>query len=164
MAKKNAGGRPTKFSKSLADTICTAVMEGYSIRHICRDEKMPARSSVYKWLAENTEFSDQYAKAAAVRADELFDEMFDIADDGSNDFYGKGDNPDEPDYFEYRGEHVTRSRLRVDTRKWALSKMMPKKYGDKLGLEHEFGEQASQIMTALASGRGRAGKRQKPKS
>ncbi len=29
-------------------------------------------------------------------------------------------------------EHIQRSRLRVDARKWLMSKMAPKKYGEKL--------------------------------
>ena len=31
-------------------------------------------------------------------------------------------------------EAVQRSRLRVDARKWLMSKLMPKKYGEKLEL------------------------------
>ena len=33
------------------------------------------------------------------------------------------------------GEAIQRSRLRVDTRKWILSKMVPKKYGTKVTAE-----------------------------
>ena len=73
---------------------------------------------------------DQYAKARELQADTIFDEMFDIADDGSNDWMLKKSGDDEIEVLNH--EHVQRSRLRIDTRKWALARMAPKKYGEKL--------------------------------
>lgn len=107
-------GRPSTFSEELTTVILTRVMAGESLRKVCDTEGMPARSTVHLWLAAHSEFSDQYARACEIRAEHLFDEMFDIADNE------KGD--------------ATRDRLRVDTRKWALSKMNPKKYSDKTTL------------------------------
>ena len=57
------------------------------------------------------------------------DEMLDIADDGTNDYYfGKDDQPI------VDSDHIQRSRLRIETRKWLSSKLKPKKYGEKLQL------------------------------
>jgi hypothetical protein len=58
--------------------------------------------------------------------------MIDIADDGSNDFMTitKGDISYEVENKEW----TSRSKLRVETRKWAASKLKPKKYGEKLDL------------------------------
>jgi hypothetical protein len=123
-------GRPTTFTQELATTIVARIMGGESLRAICRDELMPARSTVHLWLATNESFSDQYARACEIRAEELFDEMFEIADDGTNDWMirGSGENATEV----VNGENVQRSRLRIDTRKWALARMNPKKFGDKI--------------------------------
>lgn len=98
---------------------------------------MPARSTVQSWLAKHEEFSDQYARACQIRQEELFDEIFEIADDGSNDWMDRqvGDQTVEV----VNQEAIQRSKLRIDTRKWALSKMNPKKYGEKLDLNHEGG-------------------------
>lgn len=63
----------------------------------------------------------------------MFEDMFDIADDGTNDWV-KRDGADV-----LNSEHVQRSRLRIDTRKWALARMSPRKYGDKIGVEHSGG-------------------------
>ena len=63
----------------------------------------------------------------ASRADAMFEDMIDIADDGRNDYIVNGDGEER-----FNTEHVQRSRLRLDTRKWMLSKMLPKKYGDKI--------------------------------
>ena len=119
MAKKKEEvqtGRPSTFSEELATAILTRIMAGESLRKVCDSEGMPARSTVHLWLAADSGFSDQYARACEIRAEHLFDEMFDIADNE------KGD--------------ATRDRLRVDTRKWALSKMNPKKYSDKITAQH----------------------------
>ena len=59
----------------------------------------------------------------------MFEEILDIADDGSNDYMEtKGG-------YKINSESIARSRLRIDARKWIMSKMQPKKYGDKLELE-----------------------------
>jgi hypothetical protein len=124
------GGRPTTYAPEIAETILIGVMAGRSLRDICRGGDMPARSTVHLWLAKNKPFSDQYARACEIRAEELFDEMFEIADDATNDWMirGSGENATEV----VNSENVQRSRLRIDTRKWALARMNPKKYGDRI--------------------------------
>ncbi len=62
-----------------------------------------------------------------MQADALFDEALEIADDASGDWTKDAKGNKVLDH-----EHVQRSRLRVDTRKWAAGKMAPKRYGDKL--------------------------------
>lgn len=123
--------RPTDYNEDVASTICARMAEGESLRSICRDPSMPALSSVFLWVSKHSEFSEQYKLAMAARADAMFEEMFDIADDGQNDWMEIQDKEGDCIGWKMNGEHVQRSRLRIDTRKWALSKMMPKKYGDK---------------------------------
>lgn len=128
----NPEGRPTTFTKDLADEICARLAEGKSMRTVLKADNMPAMSTVFKWLRENNEFSEQYARAKEESADALVDEMLEIADDGSNDLMTieKGDTS-----YEMENKEVTnRSKLRVETRKWIASKLKPKRYGDKLDL------------------------------
>ena len=120
--------------KEIFNTILARMMEGQSLSEICRADDMPARSTVNLWLASDPELSDKYARAAEVRADVLFDELMDIADDGTNDWMERKTADGSTGETVLNGEHVQRSRLRIDARKWALSKMQPKKYGDKLEL------------------------------
>lgn len=95
---------------------------------------MPADSTVRLWVADDVEgFSAQYARARDTGLDTMADSMLDIADDGSNDWVESND-PDNPGY-RLNGENVQRSKLRVDARKWYLSKLAPKKYGDKTSME-----------------------------
>ncbi len=106
--------------------ICARMSEGESLRSICRDDSMPDKSTVFRWLAAHAEFRDQYARAREARTDAMAEEILEISDDGSNDTY-------EVDGREVTNQDViARSRLRVDTRKWLMARMAPKKYGDRL--------------------------------
>lgn len=131
--QKNPVGRPTKYSQELALSICSRIAGGESLRDICSDPNMPNRSSVHLWIIEHKEFSDQYEISCNIRAENMADELFEIADDGQNDFMEK-ENKDGSTYTTLNSENIQRSRLRTDVRKWYLSKIMPKKYGDKLDL------------------------------
>lgn len=94
-------------------------------------EGMPSVQTVLKWLRKDMGgFVAQYARAKEEQADFMVEEMIDIADDGTNDYMTitKGDIS----YNVEDKEVTSRSKLRVETRKWAAAKLKPKKYGDKL--------------------------------
>lgn len=124
--------RPTKYTKNIGRKICSRIAEGESVRRIVKDKKMPASSTIYRWLLddERKEFWEQYAKARNIQAEQMFEELLEIADDGSNDWMEKHDEDNAG--YSFNGEHFQRSRLRIDTRKWFLSKIVPKKFGDKI--------------------------------
>ena len=109
-------------------------MDGESLRSICLSEDMPDRKTVFNWLHRNTEFFHQYARAREVQAEVWADEINDIADDSTNDYVTRTKR-DGSEYEEFNAEAVMRARLRVDSRKWLLSKLLPKKYGDKVQTE-----------------------------
>jgi hypothetical protein len=127
-------GRPTDYTVELAAEICGRLAMGESMRTVCKDECMPAASTVFLWLAKHEGFSEQYVIAKEQSAEAIADEMFDIADDGSNDWM-LAHFKDGSEGWKLNGEHVQRSRLRVDIRKWYLSKIKPKKYGEKISQE-----------------------------
>lgn len=104
------------------------------MRSVCRDESMPSARTLFTWMRVHPEFLQQYTRAKEESADALSDEMIDIADDGSNDWMERKNAEGENIGWQVNGEHVQRSRLRVETRKWIASKLKPKKYGDKLAL------------------------------
>lgn len=62
-SEKKKVGRPSSFMQEVADDICTLLAQGESLRKICERPGMPAMSSVFKWLKENQQFSEQYARA-----------------------------------------------------------------------------------------------------
>ena len=107
--------RPTDYTPELAAKICALMADGKSLRSICERESMPFKSTVFRWLAERKEFRRKYAHATVARADLFAEDIIEIADDASND----------------SATVIARARLRVDTRKWLMARMAPKKYGGK---------------------------------
>lgn len=97
-----------------------------ALRHVQMSQR-----TFYDIIDQSDEYKQKYARATQLRADALFDEIIQIADDPSGDFTFKDDGSIGIDH-----ENIQRSKLRVDARKWALSKMMPKKYGDRVTNEH----------------------------
>jgi len=128
-------GRPKYWTDELKKNAIDIVLhkiseESKSLRSILdskRDKKiLPSRRVFNEWLSEDANLSTQYAHACELRAENIFDDILDIADDTSRDkrVTDAGEVAD--------NEVIQRSRLRVDARKWYLSKLSPKKYGDKL--------------------------------
>lgn len=100
---------------------------------------MPSASSVYLWLSKHQSFSDNYAKAQVDRATAMAEEILEISDDAT------GDAIVQDQRIVPNSVSVARDRLKVDTRKWLLSRMDPKRYGDKVTQEHTGGIEVSQI-------------------
>lgn len=132
-------GRPSIFTPELSRAICDRLSECESLRSICRDEGMPDRVTVFRWLAADEEFRSQYALAREIQAENMVEEIIEISDDGTNDWMerqstsekGAGVNTG----WVLNGEHVQRSRLRVDSRKWVAANLAPKKFGNKVATE-----------------------------
>jgi hypothetical protein len=119
----------TKYTKEIGEAICLGISQGHSLRKICNSSDIfPAVSTVCLWAITNDEFAEQYARARRIQAELLADEIIALSDDDSKDVSGELQMPN--------GVAVQRSRLSVDTRKWYLSKVLPKVYGDKVLNEH----------------------------
>ena len=115
---KRKTGRPSKYSDEMAEKICEKIANGRSLRSICAEDGMPTTSTVCKWLIENKDFSEQYARARDKQADYFAEEIIEIADSA-----------------EAESAAVAKAKLQIDARKWAASKIAPKKYGDKQELD-----------------------------
>ena len=121
------------------EEIINRISSGESLRSILpyqnRSEHLPHIGTFLRWVSEDEKLSEHYARAMEIRADIMFEEMLEIADDGSNDFMTitKGDK----EYEVENKEWVNRSKLRVDARKWILARMTPKKYSERLITENK---------------------------
>lgn len=107
-------GRPTDYTKDMADKICEKIANGRSLRSICAEDGVPPMKTIYRWLEANEEFRHQYARARDKQADYFAEEIIEIADSA-----------------EAESAAVAKAKLQIDARKWAASKIAPKKYGDK---------------------------------
>ena len=110
---------------SIFAIVCKRIEEGEAVRNILKDKDMPSTSTFFMWLDSDDSKSKQYARAKEVYADKMFDDLVLIADSTSNDVYQNEKGEDQVNH-----DVIQRDRLRIDTRKWTLSKLNPKKYGD----------------------------------
>ena len=121
-------GRLSTFDHTIAARICERMAQGESLRKICESPGFPSESTVRTWAVDDREgFAAQYARAREAQMDALAEEILAIADDTSNDVIIDDEGNERTNH-----EVVARSRLRVDARKWLMSKIAPKKYGDKV--------------------------------
>jgi hypothetical protein len=123
--------RPSDYSPGIIDEICERISEGASLRSVCKSDDVPSVRTILNWLSKHPEAQVQYALACDARQQHLFDELREISDDSSKDWINKPDGKGGT-IKTFDGEHVQRARLRVDTLKWMLSKLDPKKFGDKI--------------------------------
>jgi len=117
--------RPTVYSEEIAATICDRIAQGEALNAICREPDMPTKLTMYRWLDQSAELQNRYVRATELRVDHWSEDILAIADD--------------------ENIGADSRRLRVDTRKWLMSKVQPKKYGDRLQHTGADGEGPIQI-------------------
>ena len=131
MNMENKGGRPSMYSRELAEKICDLVATNpEGLKHLCNQNNwMPCVDTIREWRWKNEEFSALYTKAKLSQAELLTEDCLDIADNTDFDTLTK-EKQDGEEYEVANTEWINRSRLRVDTRKWLASKLLPRVYGD----------------------------------
>lgn len=119
-------GRPLEYTKEMGDYICELTSSsGYGLMKLCSlYPELPNKMTINRWRHRLPEFRAQYANAKIEQADLLAEECLDIADDSSQDTTINKDGFEVCDT-----EWINRCRLRIDTRKWLASKLLPKQYG-----------------------------------
>lgn len=121
-----------RYSRELGDEICRRLANGESLLGICTGDDMPWESAVRNWVVVDVDgFAARYAYARETGYHHMAEEIVRIADDGRGDTW-----TDEDGNEVVNSDHINRSKLRVDARKWLLSKMLPKTFGDKVDLAH----------------------------
>jgi hypothetical protein len=130
-------GRPLEYTQEMGDLICERIAtHPLGLKRLCKKyDDMPAETTIQRWRYRVNGFRLQYAQAKMLQADVLAEECLDISDDTTQDIRVTEDGKTMID-----GEFVARSRLRVDTRKWLASKLLPRQYGDKSLLEQKTEE------------------------
>ena len=119
---KNTKGRPSDYTKEIGDKICEIIATtSFSLARISADNGFPHPSSMRRWILKYDDFRSNYARAKLAQANILAEECLEIADNSISENY----NAD---------------RLRIDTRKWLASKLLPKQYGDRIMLEQKTEE------------------------
>jgi hypothetical protein len=89
-------------------------------------------NSFFNMIDKDSLLLKQYTRALELKADVIAERIIRNSHNRSNDFYIDGDGNQKPNPVA-----VQRDRLMLDADKWLLSKIAPKKYGDKLTLDGE---------------------------
>jgi hypothetical protein len=142
---KRPVGRPTNYSQELADYICRIVSTNrlglhsiYNAKNPDGSKKFPLfpdPSTIQDWRLDYPEFSSQYGDAVKNRALYASEELMEMACDETNDYYVDDKGTERPNAVA-----VARSKLKIDTLKWIVAKVLPKIYGDKLHVETDNGD------------------------
>ncbi len=132
-----------KDKDNIFEYVCQEIEKGRALRNVLKDENMPSTSTFYQWLDNDEVKAKQYARATEVRADIIFDDILAIADENTNDT-----SINENGIEVVNNDVIQRSRLRIDARKWVLSKLNPKKFGDKTDIT-SGGEKIQNMPTSI---------------
>lgn len=117
------------FNQETAGRVCSELEQGKSLRAACKEVGISA-SAILDWVKINKDFGEQYAHARDTGYKLLADEIIDISDEKEVQARYQGEDVT----LDLSAASIARNKLRIDARKWMLSKMLPKIYGDKLEL------------------------------
>jgi len=132
-------GRPTIYSEEVAAEVCNRLAAGESLRQICRDEHLPAEATIRLWaIGDRDGFSARYTQARELGFLSMADEIIEIADDGTNDWVTRETEKGRK-IVEIDHEHVSRSNLRVSTRRWLLERVMQTQFGASMAVTGKGG-------------------------
>jgi hypothetical protein len=111
------------------NTMLERIADGESVKSICEEDGMPSQQTFYRWIRENAEQCEKYTRAKEFWADAQLEEIVNISDESTNDIiFNEQGKPI------INGDAIQRARLRIDTRKWCMGRLNPKKYGDKMAV------------------------------
>lgn len=120
----------TKDRNERFNIVIKRIEDGEPLRKILSDRGQPSTSTFYRWLDSDKDMQQRYARACEMRADKIFEEILEIAD---NPVEGVViETNDNGRTKEKKGDMIAHRRLQVDARKWMIAKMQPEKYGDRI--------------------------------
>jgi hypothetical protein len=126
------------FTQEVADRVCERIKQGQSLRAASEAEGVH-HSTVMTWARDHAAFANQYARAREIGFDVDFEQLEDMA----------AEPPPQTASGATDAGWVAWKRLQIDTKKWALSKKAPKKYGDKVEQTHQVGESVTRLVREI---------------
>jgi hypothetical protein len=133
-------GRPTNYTPEIGEYVAEQLSLGRSLKNIvdtarAQDPNFPDYSSFLKFACDpDHHFFEIHRFGRELQWRRYAEQVVEISDDATNDYMVQ-EGKDGEMSWKINGEHIQRSRLRVDTRKWLLSRVLPKEYGDEVGKE-----------------------------
>lgn len=143
------------FEPWIGATICEALSEGHSLLAICESMGIPYSTAV-QWELDNQKHADNSTRAREIGCHVMAQQCLEISDNARNDWMERQDDKGGAGYV-LNGEHIQRSRLRIETRMRLIGKWLPKVYGDRTQLEHSLSEDTAALLTAARKRSGKPG-------
>lgn len=131
---KRPRGAQSTFTQEKADEVVMRVSNGEPLAPVLREMKIGV-TTWYDWVNARPELAEAIARARLLGFDVIADECLEIADDARNDWMERQGDDGDAGYV-LNGEHVQRSKLRIETRLKLLAKWDPKRYGDRVTTDH----------------------------
>ena len=148
LAEKKETGRPTLRTNAVIEKICERISCGETLREICREQGMPHWTTVYDWITADKELSLRFVRARETGFDAIAQDALRIAD---TPLIGEEtEETDDGKIKTKRGDMLGHRKLQIETRLKLLAKWDPKRYGDKVDVNH--GGQPDNPFTAFLSG------------
>lgn len=117
------------------------IVSGESVRSVLRD--LTSITDFWQWLYADPELQAEYSKVLAARANVYAEELVDLCDDTTGDYVSDAEGN-----TRFNPENVLRSKLRVNTRQWVISKLLPKRYGERLEVAGDAASPLTIVLTA----------------
>ncbi len=141
-------GRPTLYSRELAELICKRLGDGEPLTTLCEEKEMPCESTVYNWLRgincpEKEIFLQMYSRARKNQGDAYADATVKIADDLIKEIEEKKIVPeniicvDPIGYSQILSAKTKVAELRMKARHWHAARLRPNKYGDQINTNNK---------------------------
>ena len=109
-------GRPPELTGEQADELLQRITDGDSLLDIVQsDGDWPSYRTIFRRIESDSDFRDRYDRARAVQAERWADELITLSDSLPKDA---------------TAEQIAAAKLQIETRRWVISKRLPKKYGD----------------------------------
>jgi len=129
------------YNDDVFNYILERMMEGESLRHICEDPYMPAKSVFFMWLQKDPSLNDRYTRAREIRKEVMEDDL---------QYHSEKPlltpvvtlHPDGTQTIQIV-DNIQRAKLITDSLKWRLSKMDPDRFGNAVGGDGGGGGQNS---------------------
>lgn len=134
--KAHKEGGKGLYDDKLATEFCERMCKGEAPTQICTDPRMPSYPTIIRWsLSDDPKyevFRVMYEESRKIMWLYHADQMLDVSDNSKNDYMDRYNKFTEETERVFDNENVQRSKLRIDTRRWLLSKMLPHIFGDKV--------------------------------
>lgn len=144
-------GALDNYDPTKALEICRELMGGRRLKEVLELPDMPTQAIVTDWLLRVDEFREMYYYARRAGIEMIVDEIIEIADDDTEDYTPVYDKEGGVKGDRFNGQHVQRSKLRIETRKWLAEKLLPAIYGDKVQHSHGPTEGLAEMLSRIAS-------------